>query len=438
MVLAISMVWWFFALAGIEAYAENWDDMDEIYVYDNERGAYTLTVQMSIPGFMLLDNGVEVPVENVPPLGLRIANGGGGQAGIVGEYARQFLTKHKMESISIGWRGTNTHFSIKSLEMDRADVAILYDIEREQEMMNKGHVYPRLVHSWMDNFNVIGPKDNKAQIQPTDTIEDAIRKVMKTPDCYWLVRDDGSTISERGRDKLYAVLSDIRRSLRLVYREKETLLSQFMAQGNIHMAFHDWVRTKSLWAKEGYEKELEQFATDFGYMAHQDRSHAAYRPYVKMVRPEFMHRYYLLPAQATQMANEFGYYTISDNGVLNSLDPVKTRKLAVFMNGATNGQSAFFYNPADALIGKKTQHLKLAESFLDFLESPQGEDIAGSYSGRSEKNDRPLYKRPFETYKKDVKESWDVFFMRRKCLLTMNVRQCSHFSISENIANAAA
>jgi hypothetical protein len=77
--------------------------------------------------------------EEPPPIILRIANGGGGQTGLVEALARSYLSSKRPTvdgmPAAIAWRASNTNGSLQGLYDGTVDIAIVYEIEREMEAL---------------------------------------------------------------------------------------------------------------------------------------------------------------------------------------------------------------------------------------------------------------------------------------------------------------
>ncbi|KAJ3088297.1 hypothetical protein HK102_009093 [Quaeritorhiza haematococci] len=404
------------------AIPQNLANMDEIYQWDPQNGAkiYKLDKNPANPSdFRLLDvNNDNAPVDRsvLRPIALRIANGGGGQTGMIGALSLAYLEQKSISDVAFAWRGTNTEFSLQSIRNDLADVAIVYDIRREKEYIDQGLAQKRVVHAWMDNFNFVGPVANPAGLQPTNTGEEAIDKIMSTDGGFWLTRDDGSTIAHRESDIVYSRVSFWRERFGLPARSKSEALEELMMEGEMIAAQEAFAANGNPENQLRLQNATEYFERFWGQNVRQDSAIPTYAEYRKQCRPGFLRRIRVLPLQATLTANNLSYYTMSDNGVFFSLDPPRRSNLQAYIDGSQNGQSNIFLNPADALISTKTQAPELAGQFLDWLELESTQNtVVKSFAGRST-NRSPLYRPAFESHKWQKGESFEEFYQRRICL----------------------
>ena len=363
-------------------------------------------------------NGTQVPKSALPPLALRVANGGGGQTGVVGRIAIEYLKRHGLTNVAIGWRGTNTDGTIQGMLDGIVDVGIVYDIHREMlaiyggEMDASGrelpaYAEPHIVHVWMDHFNYIGPTANPAHLVRHETIEASIDKIMRTPKAFWLTRDDKSTINVKESDKVYERVSVLRKRLGLAPRDKPTLLGQLMAEGALEMAKdHPEEVTAD---RAALQADLAQYQDNID----DDAKRPRFPEYRAACKLGFLRPVRLLPAQATMKAEQLGYYTMSDQGIFLTFSQAQRQDLGVYVDGVAREYQPYMLNPADALLHKQAE-AELAKPFFAWLESDDVQDaVVKVYTGKDPTNKTPLFTEPMDLYKKHRGESWKTFEARR-------------------------
>ena len=192
---------------------------DSLRVHDHFQSSYKLMNEIytsngqtfyirRLPGHEAVSiedsEGKMVPDSQLPRMMIRIANGGGGQTGLVAALARAYLNEYKQkfttQNFGIAWRATHTQGSLTSLEKRWADIAIVYDEGREVQALigtaKKPPFARRLKHVWMEHFVLVGPRNNPARIQNSMNFNEAIDQIMIAPSAYWLTRDDHSGIHE--------------------------------------------------------------------------------------------------------------------------------------------------------------------------------------------------------------------------------------------------
>ena len=327
----------------------------------------------------------------IPEIRLRIANGGGGQTGYVGHLALAYLNDTLTQG-AVAWLATNTHFSIEVLKTKQADAAILYDVEKEVELIRHHVADNGLNHVWMDRLWLMGPKANPAGLLPQDSTHMAFRKIMRTKGCYWLTRDDLSNINLRERGWLYETLTEIRKELGMAPRDETSMLGQLIAQGQVSLMNQN--QAKVILAP--YQQQISQ-----------DEKHPQYQTWRKMVRPDFLQRRLLMPAEATIYANQHGYYTMSDKGIF--LTQTNMEKSRMFIDGLLNGEEGPYANPADCLVAMNNQ---VGHDFCFWLNAQRATYLASTFTGKNPHNNIPLFAGPDPRYQHH-KESWTSFLTNR-------------------------
>jgi hypothetical protein len=404
---------------------QNYADMTELYYLepDSLEGTvlYVTTNETTNTTTYTYANGSSVAQASLPLLALRIANGGGGQTGLVGKLALEFLKSHQdlYKNVAIAWRGTNTDGSLMGLFDRIVDIAIVYDIRREMLAINGGdldpnnqelpiYAKPNITHVWMDHFNYVGPSKNPAYvILANDTVDTAIDKIMKTPNAFWLTRDDDSTINTKERTKVYERVALLREQLGLVHRDIDTLMGQLIAEGAVAMGPDDTIESEDTLVS--LEKDLERYQANIL----EDQQHPNYSQYREACKEGFYRPIRLLPAQATKKAAELGYYTMSDRGIFFTLTAAERPDLNVYVDGMDTHHQPYLLNPADALVGIDTKS-ELADIFYKWMGSKEAEDKAIKvYTGKDPSNTNVLFAKPMDLYKKHEEETWDQFEKRR-------------------------
>ena len=382
---------------------ENFDDMAEIYLPSGSTLAVskvdgglsleykrkqekTRTVERTKPFSQSREDDVTATMKlNLPPLLLRIANGGGGQAGLVEALALRYLEEvcPTIDGIpaAIGWRATNTGGSLKGLHDGIVDVAIVYEIEREMEALvgsgPLGKYASRVQHVWMDHFNIIGPADNPADIKPTDTVDTALQKIMLAPGALWLTRDDMSAINCKEGPRILELVNRRRAEA----GTEPTTADALKRDGRAAAAAESALASACAHYVKAAAHGDEAAAADAE--AEMRRAAAAYAESMSAADGVCKRGFYrverLMPLQATRRAAELGYYTMSDNGIYNCLSAEERRRCVVFVDGRDPRHQPDLLNPADALLGVAPS--PAAAAFVRWLRGPTAQATIRDFAG---------------------------------------------------------
>ncbi|KAK0473725.1 hypothetical protein IW261DRAFT_674593 [Armillaria novae-zelandiae] len=265
---------------------------------------------------------------------LRVANGGAGQAGLIGAFADAFI-KWRVESsqeepFKVEWYLGDTTQSLSYLSLGYVDVAFTYNKAAElAEIKSKKAVRRELV--FMDHFYLVGPTSNPAALDgSTDDVSDMFNKIVGCGNVDLAIPPDPS---ERPPTRF---LSRYDKSATNI---KESEL--FIEIGQV-----PWALTYSSW----------------------------------------YHQYPRFPIQALSAASLLEEYTLTDRGTwLSSLQSV-TDNLHIFAQGTsasaicapadssvqTSVESDALLNPCNALLAVEPQDKDLAETFMDWLVTLHG------------------------------------------------------------------
>lgn len=245
----------------------------------------------------------------------------------------------------------------------------------------------------MDRFLWMGPSSNPAKVNGNDTTQEAIRKIMRTEGAVWLTRVDDSTISNKESHVVATVVADIRASCGLPVLSTRQILNSLIIEGYSSLP-------------EAYRMPLEQFKSlpafeeisweESANIVAQTNSHNRLSEYRKQVSFGFYRPIKVLPKEATIIAAQLEYYTMSDHGIWNSISFDEKQSAQILLDGFSS-QETFFLNPAYALRGMGEN--PLADEFFEFLNNRQNmEEIVPKFLGRLGGNTKPLYEAPMEKY----------------------------------------
>lgn len=116
-------------------------------------------------------------------VGLRIANGGAGQAGLIGAWADSFINymvkKKQFEPFAVEWYLGDTTESIAFLENKVVDVAVTYNEAAERQLYEIG-LLSAWVYGFRDHFYLVGPRSNPAALDKSENILSMIKKIVRT------------------------------------------------------------------------------------------------------------------------------------------------------------------------------------------------------------------------------------------------------------------
>ena len=369
---------------------QNFEEMTEIYKSNGD------IIFVKEGRFFL--NNIEINSSSIPPLALRIANGGGGQTGLFRElslaYFKEKNPKYNDKDVTIAWRGTNTTYSLESLEKCIVDIAVVYELEKEIDALygtsTKEKYTDYIEHVWMDHFNYIGPNNNPANvINGVDDFDTAIDKIMKSNNSYWLTRNDKSAINEKEK---YIILNRVN-----FHRNKlglpNTTIEQLIDDGK--EAVNAW---NNLLVADEHLKSLKEDHKDIDlYQKNLIVLNEKYNKATEMIGNKYKKGFYrehkLLPLQATEKAAELGYYTMSDNGIFYTVDKNKRSKLKIVLDGMDDKYQPYFLNPADALLSRCTV-CTCNTMILDFYKwfvGSTAQEICKTYKGFNKDNINPLF-----------------------------------------------
>lgn len=303
-------------------------------------------------------------VAHLPHPAVVIANGGGGQAGMIEHLASHFLQSARPvlpPDTCIGWWASNTHGSHFAVQEGTADLAVVYDTNRIELAARAKEIAPNPEHIWMDRFAFVGPKEATATILPTESAEDAALSIMKSKNAFFLTRVDKSTANLRESELFARLIANKRIFYGLDALGNDQVLKITIYQGWKSMP-------KELKDMSGVSFDAGEISSLEAQIA-RDQATPFYKSYQRDVRPEFYRPINLLPMQATRKANELGWYTLSDNGIFNSIPEAERANLAHLVDGKDQivKEDSFFLNPAFVVKSARAAPNPLADSFLNYL-----------------------------------------------------------------------
>ena len=341
--------------------------------------------------------GREIQASQLPSLAVRIANGGGGQVGLIEALANQYLKENQKgsgeKSPALAWRATNTSGSLESLEKGWVDVAIVYDKQKEVLALSgtpeKPHFASRIKHVWMDHFMLIGPTSDPAHLRGIQDLDAAIDQIMIAPESFWLTRNDHSAIHEFEKQKVLTRVNLKRQRVGL----SPLSLSELVKEGEraLH-AQKDYDEKRAHWLRqreEGSGIHLRQAHSQM--LQAQRRISEVTAPFRGLYKRGFYRPIQLMPKEAILKANELGYYTLADHGTFYFLSRKETLRVQPWIDGMDQAHPELF-NPADALLTSQ-KHSSTVDHFFEWLGGETAQDLIQRYSGVKDHQGDPLFKR---------------------------------------------
>lgn len=339
---------------------------------------------------------------------LVVANGGGGQVGMLGHLTHSYMiskyldwdsykpmdaSKHsyldsdnkpidsfsassripksKRKTRRVAWYASNTNDSHDAVQRGVADIAIVYDVDRVAGDIKRGVVEEdQVVHCWMDRCCIIGPVDfvdDCAGGFVGGGVERVLRGIMGSKRGYFMTRVDESTSHVKERAMVSCVIAKIRQEFGMERMRLQDVLDMYVYMGYTKMP-EDMQRESHVhFTMDQVQKCLA--------LLQRDQCHPRYTEYVKAVRPDFYRPLRLMPLQAACKANQIGSFLLSDYGIFRHLPRAHKNKIKVLMDGTEAGLSKsdrdFFLNPAVAIMSSKSVRKDHAKAFMDFLRHEQ-------------------------------------------------------------------
>ncbi|KAF9443917.1 hypothetical protein P691DRAFT_796946 [Macrolepiota fuliginosa MF-IS2] len=283
-------------------------------------------------------------------VGLRIANGGAGQSGLIGAWANSFINymverKHH-EPFTVEWYLGDTTESIGFLQNKQVDVAVTYN-EAAESQVNDAGLLSAWLYGFRDHFYFVGPPSNPAQLGTNDTILLMARKIVQT-----------------GNEQA-AVPPTTGLSTRFLSRYDKSATNIKESEIFIKIGQVPWAYAYSKW----------------------------------------YHQYPRFPLQALEAASLLGEYTLTDRGTWLSSTPDVQSKLTIYKAG-TDNETDLLLNPAHVLIAKTENLLdsELGKAFADWVglydsqNSDGGQYVVEKFTGNAQTKE-PLYTRAPENWK---------------------------------------
>ncbi|KAF9448069.1 hypothetical protein P691DRAFT_818191 [Macrolepiota fuliginosa MF-IS2] len=247
-------------------------------------------------------------------VGLRIANGGAGQAGLIGAWADSFINymvqRRRIEPFIVEWYLGDTTESIAFLESKVVDVAVTYNEAAERQLQEIGALSEWL-YGWRDHFYLVGPKANPAKLDKEENVLSMIKKIVRTGNEH-AIKPPKTGPPTRFLSRYDKSATNIKES------------ELFIKIGQV-----PWAYAYSKW----------------------------------------YHQYPRFPIQALEAAATLGEYTLSDRGIwLSSTDDVRSR-LEIYKEGKDD-EKDLLLNPAHVLIAKEENLLNvdLGKGFAEWVQ----------------------------------------------------------------------
>lgn len=265
------------------------------------------------------------PLGSSDPIKIRIGNGGAGQAGLIEVLATDYVNS-KGGGFAVAWYKSDTTVTLEYMKRQIVDVGLVYDAELELQAIREGYA-AALSFIFKDHFWIVGPADNNtAQLDESDTAETAFLKIART----------GSSTGNPDDGSVFLSRND-----RSATNIKEQKIFQSVSLAPPFTGEESW--------------------------------------YYRMTGDTF-------PAAAIKLANDSGYYTLTDKGTwLANLE--NTTNLKPYVQGSDNLDDILL-NPCDALVGNTPDGAsKRAMDFVRYLLSPRGQAAIADFK----QHDQQLY-----------------------------------------------
>ncbi|KAF4979869.1 hypothetical protein FDECE_17989 [Fusarium decemcellulare] len=271
---------------------------------------------------------------------LRIANGGAGQSGLIGELAEAYIKHRKDEGadpFKVSWYKSDTTYSIAYLKSGDVDVGITYNEAAEKIAIDQDIAKAPSYYAFRDHFILVGPPSNPAKVSEDDDIltifaalHEAAEGKPTDPPVRFLSRFDKSATNI-----------------------KETLL--WASVGQI-----PWATSPSTW----------------------------------------YHQYIAFPIQALEAAIKLNEYTITDRGTILSLDEELRNETVIYKEGSDKPGDQLL-NPAHLLVGKHAPNPEEADRFAKWIVSKKGQDVITGFKkyGKQLYTGAPKETAPKESYR---------------------------------------
>lgn len=265
------------------------------------------------------------PLGSSDPIQIRIGNGGAGQAGLIEVLATDYVNS-KGGGFAVAWYKSDTTVTLEYLKRRIVDIGLVYDAELELQAIREGYA-TGLSFIFKDHFWIVGPADNNtAQLDESDTAETAFLKIART----------GSPTGNPNDGSVFLSRND-----RSATNIKEQKIFQSISLNSPFSGQESW--------------------------------------YYRMTGDTF-------PAAAIKLANDSGYYTLTDKGTwLANLE--NTTNLKPYVQGSDNLDDILL-NPCDAIVANtSTGTSEYAMDFLRYLLSPRGQATIAGFK----QHDQQLY-----------------------------------------------
>lgn len=129
------------------------------------------------------------------PIKLTLGNGGAGPTCLLQALSEDFIASENLD-IRIAWVQNITRLTLENLQEKDIDISLTYEELPEISAVKEGWASERTL-VFNDHFIIVGPKNNPANVLPTDTPEQAFQKIKKSGS--FLSRDDLSGTNQRER-----------------------------------------------------------------------------------------------------------------------------------------------------------------------------------------------------------------------------------------------
>ncbi|KAL4964300.1 uncharacterized protein BDV14DRAFT_190390 [Aspergillus stella-maris] len=262
---------------------------------------------------------------------LRIGNGGAGQSGLVKALADKFIQSsvaNGSDPYPIAWYTSDTTESINYLKDDTVDVGITYTPFAEQIAIDQGIASSPAWYAFRDHFLLVGPKANPAGLKKSDDIRTMFSDIFSAAEA-GLASETNNSIPTRFLTRYDKSATNI----------KESALWTEIGQVPWALAYSKWY-----------------------------------------------HQYADYPVQALTAAILLQEYTITDRGTYLSIDRALQNQTVIY-KAATDDAEDPLLNPAHILVGAKASNGKMAENFVQWVISEEGQGVITGFK----KNGQQLY-----------------------------------------------
>ncbi|KAE8363041.1 hypothetical protein BDV27DRAFT_165702 [Aspergillus caelatus] len=301
----------------------------------------TATVAVSLYNSLAAADTYDGGCKGDNPIKLRIGNGGAGQSGLVKELATHFIKNQTnncqdtSKAFTIEWVKGDTTETINNLKSKKVDIGITYHKTAEQIAINNGFASGCKYKDENTTTPCFG--DNNCQ----DYEE---RPCYTFRDHFYLAGPKNNTADIQDED-------DITETFSKLYNAGENGTARFLSRFDKSATN---IKDSELWIAIG------QVPWAIAYS-------------------KWYHQYMDYPIQALTASIKLGEYTVTDRGTyltLSNTDKDLADQLEIYKRGDEYEE---LLNPADIITSKDSDNKELAQEFVQWVLSDDGQDVIANF-----------------------------------------------------------